>query len=41
MPQWDALRRAYYEQMGWDPDTGKPLPETLKALGLDDLIPNL
>jgi aldehyde:ferredoxin oxidoreductase len=38
MPQWDALRRNYYEQMGWDPETGKPLPETLKNLGLDDLI---
>ena len=41
MPQWDALRRNYYEQMGWDPETGKPLPETLKNLGLDDLIPGL
>ncbi|MBN2321776.1 MAG: aldehyde ferredoxin oxidoreductase family protein [Acidobacteria bacterium] len=41
MPQWDALRRNYYEQMGWDPETGKPLPETLKKLGLDDLIPGL
>ncbi len=40
-PQWDALRRNYYEQMGWDPETGKPLPETLKKLGLDDLIENL
>jgi aldehyde:ferredoxin oxidoreductase len=41
MPQWDALRRKYYEQMGWEPDTGKPLPETLKKLGLEDLIPEL
>jgi aldehyde:ferredoxin oxidoreductase len=41
MPRWDALRRNYYEQMGWDPETGKPLPETLKNLGLDDLIPGL
>jgi aldehyde:ferredoxin oxidoreductase len=41
LPQWDALRRNYYEQMGWDPETGKPLPETLKNLGLDDLIPGL
>ena len=30
MPRWDALRRSYYEQMGWDPETGKPLPETLR-----------
>ena len=41
MPQWDALRRNYYEQMGWDPETGKPLPETLKKLGLDDLVSSL
>jgi aldehyde:ferredoxin oxidoreductase len=39
MPQWETLRRSYYEQMGWDPETGKPLPETLKKLGLDWLIP--
>jgi aldehyde:ferredoxin oxidoreductase len=39
--QWEALRRNYYEQMGWDPETGKPLPETLKNLGLDDLIKDL
>jgi len=40
-PQWDALRRNYYAQMGWDPETGKPLPETLTKLGLDDLIKDL
>jgi aldehyde:ferredoxin oxidoreductase len=41
MPQWDALRRNYYEQMGWDAETGKPLPETLRNLGLDDLARDL
>ena len=41
MPQWDALRRNYYKQMGWDPETGKPLPETLRKLGLEELIPGL
>jgi len=41
MPQWDALRRTYYEEMGWDPETGKPLPDTLKKLGLQELIPDL
>jgi aldehyde:ferredoxin oxidoreductase len=35
MPQWDALRRNYYEKMGWDPETGQPLAQTLKKLGLD------
>jgi aldehyde:ferredoxin oxidoreductase len=38
--QWDALRMNYYAQMGWDPETGKPLPETLKNLGLESIIPN-
>jgi aldehyde:ferredoxin oxidoreductase len=41
MPQWDALRRNYYEKMEWDPETGKPLPETLTKLGLEQLIPDL
>jgi aldehyde:ferredoxin oxidoreductase len=35
---WDEVRRRYYDLMGWDPETGYPLPITLKALGLDDLI---
>jgi hypothetical protein len=26
---------------GWDPATGIPLPHTLKALGLEKLIPDL
>jgi len=38
MGHWDAIRRNYYEQMGWDADTGKPLPETLNRLGLSHLI---
>lgn len=41
MPHWDALRRNYYEKMGWDPQTGKPLPETLEKLGLAHLVPDL
>ena len=31
---WDAIRDNYYEQMGWDVETGRPLPETLRSLGL-------
>jgi aldehyde:ferredoxin oxidoreductase len=41
MEHWDAIRRNYYEQMGWDGQTGKPLPETLKSLGLSHLIGSL
>jgi aldehyde:ferredoxin oxidoreductase len=40
-PHWEALRRNYYQQMGWDPETGRPLPETLKRLGLAGLVKDL
>jgi aldehyde:ferredoxin oxidoreductase len=36
-PHWEAVRRNYYEQMGWDGETGKPLAETLERLGLGHL----
>jgi aldehyde:ferredoxin oxidoreductase len=39
--QWESLRSSYYREMGWDAETGKPLPETLTSLGLEDLIPGL
>ncbi len=35
---WDDMRRMYYDLMGWDFETGKPLPETLRKLGLSDLV---
>jgi aldehyde:ferredoxin oxidoreductase len=38
MPHWDTIRRNYYQQMGWDPDTGKPLLGTLQKLGLGHLV---
>jgi aldehyde:ferredoxin oxidoreductase len=38
MEHWDAVRRNYYEQMGWDGQTGRPLPKTLEKLGLAHLI---
>jgi len=44
MPHWDAMLRNYYRLMGWDVETGKPLPETLEDLeigyvskGLDEI----
>jgi len=40
-PHWDKMLRNYYKLMGWDEKTSKPLPETLKALGLDFIIPQL
>jgi aldehyde:ferredoxin oxidoreductase len=41
MAKWDWYRETYYGLMGWDPKTGKPLPETLEKLGLKDLIKDL
>lgn len=41
MEYWDELRSKYYELMGWDKQTGKPLPHTLRHLGLEYAIPEL
>ncbi len=41
MVYWDELRSKYYELMGWDKETGKPLPGTLRNLGLEHAIPEL
>ncbi len=37
-PHWEKMLDKYYQMMGWDRKTGMPLPETLKELGLEDLI---
>jgi aldehyde:ferredoxin oxidoreductase len=37
MPHWDKMLQNYYRLMGWDAN-GKPLPETLASLGLEDII---
>ncbi len=37
MPHWDNMLQNYYRLMGWDP-SGRPLPETLIDLGLDDVV---
>jgi aldehyde:ferredoxin oxidoreductase len=41
MEKWDWMVRNYYTLMGWDPETGMPLPETLKRLGLEEVIKDL
>jgi len=41
IPQWDEMRSKYYEGMGWEKETGKPLPETLKRYGLEYAIAEL
>jgi len=41
MEKWGLMLEVYYAGMGWDVETGKPLPQTLRDLGLDDLIADL
>jgi len=41
MPYWEQMLDNYYELMGWDRATGKPLPHTLEDLGLDDIARDL
>jgi aldehyde:ferredoxin oxidoreductase len=41
MEKWDWMVKNYYTLMGWDPETGKPLPKTLEELHLKDLIKDL
>jgi aldehyde:ferredoxin oxidoreductase len=38
---FDALRKGYFEAMGWSIDTGKPNRQTLVDLGLDTLTGDL
>ena len=38
MEKWNWMLENYYTLMGWDPRTGKPLPETLKKLGLEEMV---
>ncbi len=41
MPHWKKMLENYYNLMGWEVKTGKPLPETLKRLGLEHIIEDL
>ncbi|MDP2952877.1 MAG: aldehyde ferredoxin oxidoreductase C-terminal domain-containing protein [Chloroflexota bacterium] len=40
-PHWDGMLDSYYQHMGWDRKSGRPLPETLRSLGLEHIIPDL
>jgi len=35
------MKQDYYELMGWDRKTSKPLPDTLKSLGLGHIIADI
>jgi aldehyde:ferredoxin oxidoreductase len=39
--QWDSMVDTWYREVGYDRKTGKPLPKTLKDLGLDWLSKEL
>ena len=39
--QWDKMVDVWYAGVGYDRQTGKPLPQTLRSLGLDWLIPEV
>lgn len=39
--QWDTMVDTWYREVGYDRKTGKPLPQTLKDLGLDWLAKEL
>jgi len=41
IPLWNQMLERYYAAMGWDIVSGKPLPETLRKLGLDHVIPDI
>ena len=41
MENWNKMVENYYKVMGWNPKTGKPLPETLEKLDLRNLIKDL
>jgi aldehyde:ferredoxin oxidoreductase len=41
MPVWNQMMDSYYKLMGWDRVSGRPYPETLKALGLDSVVKDL
>jgi aldehyde:ferredoxin oxidoreductase len=38
LPYLKDVLKEYYKLMGWDEETGRPLPQTLKRLGLDYTI---
>ncbi len=40
-PHLKRLVRDYYEVMGWEPDTGKPLRETLIRIGLEKVADDI
>lgn len=40
-PHWERMLEIWYDLVGYDRTTGKPKPETLRALGLERLVADL
>ena len=40
-PHWESMIDNYYNLLGWDIKTGKPLKETLKSLGIEYVIKDI
>lgn len=40
-PHWEMMLDNYYSQMGWDRRSGRPMPETLRTLGLEYVAQDL
>ena len=38
---WETMISTYYETAGWDRETGRPFPETMRRLDMGDLIPEV
>ena len=41
VPYWEKMLDEYYVRMGWDRTSGKPLPDTLRKLGLEEIIADI
>jgi len=41
MAVWDQILDRYYELVGWDRASGRPLPSTLEKLGLQWVVPDI
>ncbi len=41
VPNWEGMLREYYDYRQWDWDSGRPRPEKLIALGLEDIVHDL
>jgi aldehyde:ferredoxin oxidoreductase len=41
VPDWEGMLREYYDYRRWDWDSGRPFPEKLLTLGLEDIAKDL